>query len=255
MKKIFIISLLHITCFNLTAQTIQRSVIGSAGKVSTSGAYKISATVGEVATNRFSIANGLSLHQGFQQNMFANNPLPITGLEFYAQRLSPSLVHLQWQTLTEINNKGFYIERKLENETDFSNLDFVESKADQGNSQTVLKYDYKDINSFTGSSYYRIKQEDIDGKNSYSLIRVIYGEQSNQLSLQVWPVPSKGYVHIQLIGGNRTNEIAILDAQGKVVKSIIADNQIPYRLDGLQPGVYFVVLKSYNKMVQKIIIE
>ena len=116
---------------NTEAQSIQRSVIGSAGKVTTGGAYKLSYTVGEVITKKVS-AGGLTINQGFQQNKLGG-ALPITGLEFYAKRLNNTTVQLDWKTLQEINNKGFHIERKKENENSFAPVGFVASNANGGN--------------------------------------------------------------------------------------------------------------------------
>ena len=238
----------------LHAQSIQRSVIGSAGTVTSNNGILLSSTIGETATSSYT-SGAIKITQGFQQNIMVNNPLPVTGLDFYAHRESPLLVQLQWQTLTEANNSGFYIERKLDNETAFMPVTFVGSKAEQGNSQTLLKYDYPDNNSFDGTTYYRIKQVDQDGKNSYSLIRLVKGDLSGNLSLNVWPNPSPGFVNLQLLGSSKANELTLLDAQGKVVKKIIVENQQSYRVEGLVPGIYFVSLKSDDQIAQKIVVQ
>lgn len=254
MKSINLIIVLSAIASIAQSQSIQKSVIGSSGNVTNTSGIILRSTIGETATSSYT--NGvLKITQGFQQNIMANNALPITGLDFYAQRVSPSMVQLRWQTLTEINNKGFYIERKLENESDFYEANFVASQADAGNSQAPLNYEYEDANSFIGKSYYRIKQEDIDGKNSYSLIRIVHGDAAANLSLQIWPNPSTGFINVQLIGINKTNEISVLDAQGKMIRNISVENQQSYRIEGLVPGIYFVSLKSDNRIAQKIVVQ
>lgn len=81
--------------------------------------------------------------------------LPVTLLNFFAVRKNMASVKLNWSTATETNNKGFEIERRLDNENQFSLRDFVSSKATNGNSQLILKYLYNDINPFSGVTYYR----------------------------------------------------------------------------------------------------
>jgi hypothetical protein len=66
MKKIITILTLTISCIQLNAQYIQRSVIGSAGNVSTASGITLSSTVGEAITSTLSTVN-LRITQGFQQ--------------------------------------------------------------------------------------------------------------------------------------------------------------------------------------------
>jgi hypothetical protein len=255
MKKYIIILFSLALSYSMLAQSLQRSVLGTSGKIYTTGTYKLSFTLGEVATARYDVGSGLQVRQGFQQNFISNLPLPITGLDFYAQRISPTIVELRWQTLTETNNHGFYIERKLDNENEFSQQDFIDSKAEQGNSSIQLGYAWVDTNAFSGNTYYRIKQEDIDGKNSYSLLRVVHGDPTGNLSLQIWPNPSTGFVQVQVLGSSKKHAIHILDAQGKVIRNLAVENQQSCRIDGLSPGVYFIRLIGDEHVTQKIVVQ
>lgn len=86
MKKIIIsIAITVCTAQLVNAQTIQRSVIGSAGNTTTTGTIVLSSTVGETFTSKLTSANG-SIKQGFQQGnisiaRIANTELPATILE------------------------------------------------------------------------------------------------------------------------------------------------------------------------------
>jgi glucose/arabinose dehydrogenase len=82
-------------------------------------------------------------------------------------------VILKWETASEINNRGFEIERSLPSlfgdfEENFNTIGFVE-----GNGTTTEKsyYSFKDdfgIHAFSGTVKYRLKQIDYDGTFAYS---------------------------------------------------------------------------------------
>lgn len=75
---------------------------------------------------------------------------------------------LTWRTETEMNNKGFEVERSL-NSVEWSRVGAVRSKAINGNSNQQLNYEYDDNSTaFSGILYYRLKQADADGRSFYS---------------------------------------------------------------------------------------
>lgn len=240
----------------MQAQSIHRSVIGSAGQTFNNGGITLRSTTGEAITP--SISNGsLKITQGFQQNLVLNTPLPITGLDFLAQRINSQQVKLKWRSITETNNKGFGIERKKENEDNYSDLDFVNSKAVQGNSIIPLEYEYTDDNAYNGYTYYRLKQQDMDGKFIYSIVRIVKGELNNNVTMKVWPIPANSYINIMIDGIQKPESIDLLDLNGKIFKSYSVYNQQQQRIElsGLASGIYFLKLKSDESLIQKIIIQ
>ena len=78
-------------------------------------------------------------------------------------------VYLSWETATEINNSGFYIERRNtnsgENETDWVEIGFEEGK---GNSTERNFYSFEDHPLYDGTYHYRLRQVDYDGSFKYS---------------------------------------------------------------------------------------
>ncbi|MBL7772260.1 MAG: T9SS type A sorting domain-containing protein [Chitinophagaceae bacterium] len=252
MKKIIIIGITFLTSYNLSAQSIQRSVIGSAGKVSVSGLYKLSSTLGEALTKKVT-DNNLILNQGFQQSKLASTPLPITGLEFSAIRLDNSQVQLSWKTQTEINNKGFYVERQFAHEDDFSIISYEESKAEHGTSYSALNYSQIDNNAFTGSTYYRLKQEDLDGKFTHSLTRVISGSTEKISTIKAWPQPSKGTLSILTSGLDKPDELQVLTINGQIIQQHKIENNKPLQIALPISGMYILRLSNHTDMNLKII--
>ncbi len=75
-----------------------------------------------------------------------------------------SEVKLDWVTATEVNNKGFSVERKIK-EGDWETLAFVEG---YGTTTERHNYTYTDNINQTGKVHYRLNQIDFDGGFEYS---------------------------------------------------------------------------------------
>jgi hypothetical protein len=97
--------------------------------------------------------------------------LPITLASFDAQ-INPSGngVKLNWTTISENNNYGFYVERRAKSEIDFKEIanSFV-----SGNGTTLEPKSYSFVdNTLTtpGPYHYRLRQVDNDGLTNYSQV-------------------------------------------------------------------------------------
>ncbi len=183
-----------------------------------------------------------------------NGPLPITGLQFYAKRVSKDKVQLDWKTLQEINNRGFYVERRQENENNFSVIGFVNSIAPGGNSSFQLQYSLPDDNTFTGKIFYRLKQTDIDGHFTYSETRVVTGNEMNVITLTAWPVPSAGNFSVAVAGIDK-DVLLIYDIAGKLIRQLNVSNGIQQKIYGLTPGTYILRLANQTKIQQKMVVQ
>jgi hypothetical protein len=90
-------------------------------------------------------------------------------LNNFTAEANGSKVLLSWQTSTEINNQGFFIQRKnitsSENETDWMEIGFEEG---YGNSTEIHQYSFEDNPPYDGTYLYRLKQVDFDGSVNYS---------------------------------------------------------------------------------------
>lgn len=174
----------------------------------------------------------------------ASSALPITLTDFTATRLTKINVRLNWQTLTEQNNKGFEIERRLENETSFSGIDFTPSQAVNGNSSVVLNYLYNDINGYAGISYYRLKQIDLDNKSMYTFIRAVKGLGATGVSVLLWPNPSHGQFSIKIDGTHKSFAAFITDINGRVVQQLTVTADTPNNINGLSAGTYILSIPN-----------
>ncbi len=180
--------------------------------------------------------------------------LPITGLEFNAKRINKNSVQLSWKTNQEFNNRGFYVERKKENESNFITTGFVGSLAAGGNSNLPLHYVKTDTNDFKGKTYYRLKQEDMDGKSTYSIIRFVAGSDDKTITLKVWPVPSQGDINVLLQGIDK-EQLQVIDMNGRLIVQLPVTANTQQTISRLNKGMYMLKLAGQNDLVQKIIIE
>ncbi len=110
--------------------------------------------------------------------------LPVEWAGFEAE-LQNNGVLLEWSTLLEENNAGFYIERSTDGRL-FSDLGFVPAGNTSGS-----EYNYKDLHLPVNTVYvyYRLRQEDLDGHKSYSPIRRVKLDPDNQW--RVYPNPAQ----------------------------------------------------------------
>ena len=175
-----------------------------------------------------------------------NTPLPIELLSFNAA-VTNSHVDLNWKTASEKNNDYFTVEKTK----DGSVYEYVATIQGAGNSSQTNSYSTEDANPYLGSSYYRLKQTDFDGKYTYSELR--YVSLLVEKLVNISPNPSSnGNITVTL--QNYQNEIIRLEIKsinGEIVYSqnkelgnepqtlIMIEN-----LSGLAKGLYFLKLTT-----------
>jgi Secretion system C-terminal sorting domain len=172
-------------------------------------------------------------------NCPANIVLPVTWKFFQATRENDQVV-LKWTTATEINNRGFNVERLQGNGT-WQSIAFIESKAGGGNSTIDLSYTYIDNNQFRGISRYRLQQVDNDGRFKYSAERTVSGtDRKENGGVVIYPNPSNGSSTIVFQNLSTGYDVYITDMGGRTVKQfrgVVSDN---LKIDNLTPGMYVV---------------
>ena len=186
------------------------------------------------------------------------NPLPIELIFFDAKPIDKVIV-LEWATASEKNNDYFTIEKSK----DGISFEFVEKVNGAGNSNIVLQYGTTDMKPYEGTSYYRLKQTDFDGKFAYSnLVKV---EMNDENKLSIYPNPGDGQ-HINLLIPSKKDtelSITISSSDGGLTysKTILAEssgiNTVTLHPEiGLNPGVYFItVTNQQTSYVQKYIVK
>jgi hypothetical protein len=163
---------------------------------------------------------------------------------------------LKWETASEIDNKGFSIQRNMGGNV-WEQVAFVNSQATDGNSNSTLTYTFSDVNSNRGMTQYRIKQVDRDGRFKYSEIRSVRGEGQNN-GIVVYPVPSTdGRVNVVFDDMDAKRDVMLSDMSGRMVKQWKGITSNTLQVDNLRQGVYTLQihnLQSGEVVAKKIIV-
>jgi hypothetical protein len=153
---------------------------------------------------------------------------------------------LRWVTSSEINNRGFQVERSSDGQS-YQSIGFVNSLAIGGNSQTPLKYSFSDAQPTGVKQYYRLKQTDIDGRNTLSNILLIQGEKPTAFEIaSVFPNPTRGQITMLLSAPtNETVNIRVMDLAGRILETrqvnvLTGNNSIPFDLSKQAKGQYLI---------------
>jgi len=171
--------------------------------------------------------------------------LPVSMLD-----LTGSLVKgnglLNWKTSTEINNKGFEVQKSTDGRT-FTNIGFV-----NGNGTTNVPHNYSFTDNFVlqPMNYYRLQQMDNDGHTAYSnTITIAKNNISNTVLVQQNPFVSKLNL---IIGGTLSGnvEIRIFDIAGRQVYATNQPAQNIISINGANwpAGTYIATAIWNNKL-------
>jgi len=145
-----------------------------------------------------------------------NEVMPIELKTFYALPQGHS-INIHWESATETNNKEYTIEQSTDGLV-FKTLAVVPSKAVGGNSLATLVYDYTDSDPIGGTSYYRLKQTDYNGKFEYFQVISVDFEESKHITFTVFPNPNQGQFTVDFTGVENNHEIEVImyDQGGKL---------------------------------------
>ncbi|MEM9340859.1 MAG: T9SS type A sorting domain-containing protein [Bacteroidota bacterium] len=197
------------------------------------------------------VDNGTSVFTGIHNGSCTGNcsgVLPVELISFSAIQKGNNC-ELAWETASEINNEGFYVERSINPDQGFMDVGFVSGN---GDSEEIIRYRYVDTSASGGRYYYRLKQVDYDGKFEYSPI--IYHQQDkledpsifiyqNQVTQQIvfsyWP-DGIDKVELMTLDGRRMLEEVTTSKSN-------AEELISSFLSRSPKGAYLLNIYSFHK--------
>lgn len=119
------------------------------------------------ASNNFVLTNGISNVALNELTLAAQlTPLPLAWLSFTATKQNQTAL-LKWATAQEQNTRNFTVQHSA-NGINWAGISLLPAK---GSSNGINNYNYVHSNPVTGINYYRILQNDMDNRSSYSAIR------------------------------------------------------------------------------------
>ena len=176
-------------------------------------------------------------------------PVPVELTSFSANILDNN-VSLTWQTATELNNKGFEIQRKALG-SEFTVIAFVNGN---GTTTQMNEYSYIDKNLEQGKYFYRLKQIDLDGQYNYSQTIEVTVQLLDKFTLkQNYPNPWNPTTTIGYVLPEKTNaRLSVINALGEEILLLVNEEQDKgfhqVELDGtkLSSGIYFYRINAGN---------
>lgn len=188
------------------------------------------------------------------------NPLPVSLTAFSATAAGVN-ANLAWTTATEKNSAGFDVQVSPTG-TSYRKIGFVASKSP--NSQQQQNYTYVDTEAGkTGTRYYRLRQVDLDGTESFSPVRTVtFSGNALAATTSAYPNPFTSYVDLNIdaaTAGTAPVRVQLLDMTGRIVREqMISVENASLRLnalDGLNSGLYLAKVSLPNGATQTLRIQ
>jgi len=182
---------------------------------------------------------------------WADAVVPVELISFTASSQNSS-IQLNWTTVTEINNRGFEIERSIDNKS-FEKIGFVNGS---GTTTQLQSYSFVDNNLESANKYYyRLKQVDYDGSFSYSQVVDINvnSTPSNYSFMQTYPNPFNPNTTLSFsLPKDSKVTVKIFDLLGREVYKLVNDNlsagnyNYEINFSNFASGIYLYRLEAYG---------
>ena len=159
---------------------------------------------------------------------------------------------MSWTTEQEINSSHFTIERSADGRTWQS----LANIAAAGTSNIHLDYTAWDNLPLNGTSYYRIKEVDKDGRLQVSVVRPVNFDKG--YSITVAPNPAKDFITVTLDRiNNAGSTIQLFDAAGNLIYIEKTNlSKLNINTAAFARGLYFIKISNAGEVaVQKVLLQ
>ncbi len=172
-------------------------------------------------------------------------------LTSFTASVSENQVNLNWETATELNNSGFEVQRKINN----NNFEMISFISGFGTSTEKHSYKFTDELKDEGTISYRLKQIDFNGDFSYSNIIEVDFNLPKEFSLnQNYPNPFNPSTRISYsLAVDSKVTLSIYNLLGEQIALLVNEVQPAGRYDlnfkagNLTSGTYFYRIEAAGK--------
>lgn len=175
--------------------------------------------------------------------------LPVSLISFQAS-ISNKEVIISWETAAESDNEAFLLDYSHDGEVFFPLLQV----AGRGNSETINRYEVKDIPRQSGTVYYRLKQRDFSGSESNLGTRALIWSAVRSENTSVYPNPVRrgNPVFINGLASTPGDHVSLMDLNGRTIPTtpMTAAGQLNLPTN-LNPGLYLI--RVNNKLLRIVI--
>jgi hypothetical protein len=164
--------------------------------------------------------------------------LPVSLISFSAALQANGQVLVQWQTENETNNSHFSIERSADG-IRYTSIGTVQAFAANGRG----RYTFIDLQPVIGSSYYRLRQHDIDGAEKLHGVRIVNIGDVNRMAI-ITPNPVTTGFLLDLRRANNKPMAYIISSSGgqTVQQGQVAGQRQWISISGVPAGTYILRL-------------
>lgn len=161
---------------------------------------------------------------------------------------------LTWSTAMELNNEYFEVRRSIDG-GEYEEVGRVDSKAEGGNSHSLLDYEFVDFKIRSQTEHvvaYQLVQHDFDGKVQIYNVHLINQDLVLDDSWKLYPTLAQNSVFVKILGSQETDSdvIRIFSMEGKLLYekdikySDLIDSTVELDVKAYAAGTYFVTLES-----------
>lgn len=181
-------------------------------------AWNAAATSGNLTLLNFEVLN--------------DGALPVELVSFDALA-DGSDIHLTWETASELNNAGFYVEVSPAGLPHFEQLGFVEG---YGTTEQAQNYKYTVQDLAPGPHLFRLKQVDYDGTFEYSPEVEVSIELANQFVIEsAYPNPFNPQAQFRFaVKQTQQVEVGLYDVLGHQVQTLYAGRPAAQQMETVQ---------------------
>ncbi|MEI9943348.1 MAG: T9SS type A sorting domain-containing protein [Chitinophagaceae bacterium] len=173
-------------------------------------------------------------------------PLPLTLVSFDAVKQGVNTSLLKWVTVSESNTAGFMAEHSVDG-IHYSVIGVVLAA---GNSNTLLNYSLVHNNPARAVNYYRLKMIDIDGRFTYSPVRIL--NFNNAVSVIVaYPNPATN--RLVITGIEAGMQLRLVNAWGQLLINMSSTgNTMQVDIEKLPSSTYVLQVVRKGEVVHTI---
>ncbi len=200
--------------------------------------------------NLLSGQTGFSRFRIFGTTDTVHTSLPVELVYLRANAVDNEYIKIDWETASEINNKGFTVLRS----TDGYSFDSIAWINGNGTTSYVHDYVYDDRNVQKEMTYY-YKLKQVDNNNAYQYTRMVSARLngSKEQTITLYPNPSNTNTTLHILSlSNDEYAIHVYDAIGRLLYSDViqakanATSLISLPSNEWAKGIYMVKVRSSN---------
>lgn len=206
------------------ASTIVTNQGNNSDRITINGVTKYSGVEGLMVGPALAVTSPAASPVGFSSS--ASSTLPIK-FESFTATAAGKQARINWSTSVEINTDVFIIEKSADGRN-FTQIGKIKAA---GNSVETKNYNFTD--ELAQSSFYRVREMDIDGKSTYTSVQFVKAGQNAQTIITA----NNGTATVRFNSTNNIAQIRIINLNGQVLKTVQASTAagvvvIPTNLNG-----------------------